>query len=156
MSAMVSDVASLRASGAAVLSKPDVLKVRWAGIFGSWAVGQQTENSDVDVVAVHEQDDPGVHIPPNTLDLEDVLPRVWGGRKVDIVHVTLGEDLRGYVAVGTLLCCRTFYGSVQDPTIILLRQSAQDILQWGFEHFNGILDDVWQTRNMVLNMSSEL
>ena len=148
------DLSTIRASGAAALSREDVLNVRWAGIFGSLAIEKQTESSDVDAVVVHESDYPNAYIPPEVLELEDILPQIWG-RKVDIHHITLKGDLRGYMSVESLLCSRTFYGSDQDPAIMQLRHSARSILHEGDVYLNLVLDDIQKTNKIISGLSKE-
>lgn len=152
---MLSDLASLRESAVIALTRKDFNRVRWVGVFGSFAVGKQTDNSDVDVVAIEDSLDPSVRVPPETLHLEDIFPRIWG-RKVDVVHITPGEDLRGYISVESLLSSRTLYGSDQDPVVIQLRKDAQDILDSGPGLFTNILNDIENTTSTVSGISREV
>lgn len=150
-----SELASLRASASTVLTRKDFERVRWVGVFGSFAVGKQTDDSDVDVVAIEEPLDPNVYISPETLHLEDILPRIWG-RKVDVVHITPGEDLRGYVSLESLLSSRTLYGSDEDASVIQLRKEAQSILDSGPGYFTNILNDIESLKSMVSKLSYQV
>ncbi|KAF3481042.1 uncharacterized protein GIQ15_03801 [Arthroderma uncinatum] len=148
----LSDITTLITAGTPALLRKDIARVRWAGIFGSFAVGEQSETSDVDVVVVHDPDDTRSKHPPVIWCLEDVLSEAWR-REVDIVHITLGEDLRGYIAIESLLCSRTLYGSDTDPVIAQLLQRARDILNQGVTHFNNILSDIEKIKAMVSGKS---
>jgi predicted nucleotidyltransferase len=152
---MSSDISALRKSAATALSQKDFQQIIWAGVFGSFATGKQTENSDVDVVVTQKPDDPAVNIPPDTLHLEDELPRIWG-RKVDIVYITRGEELRGYISIESLLCSQSLYGSDQDPVVIQLRKDAKNVLDLGFNHFTNILADIRRTQALVAGISRQV
>lgn len=150
-----SDLASLRASAATALARKDFERVRWVGVFGSFAVGKQTGDSDVDVVAIEEALYPNVHVPPETLHLEDIFPRIWG-RKVDVVHISPGEDLRGYISLESLLSSRTLYGSDEDPDVVQLRKSAQDTLDSSPGYFTNILNDIENTKSRLSGISRQV
>lgn len=149
-----SDISSLRAAAAAsVFSRKDIEPVRWVGIFGSFAAEKQTFDSDVDVLVVEHPN--RAHIPPNFYLLDDLLPRFWGGRKVDVIRIEPDDDLRGYIAVESLLTSRTLYGSDKDPLIIQLKKDAQDMLDWGLNHFKRIEADIERTRSLALEITRE-
>jgi hypothetical protein len=118
-------------------------------------VGEQTDLSDVDVVVIQEHWDHHVHLQPKTFYLEDILPRIWG-RKVDLVRIILGEDLRGYVAIESLLSAHTLYGLDQDSSFVQLRKDAEAIFDAGVDHFEGLLDDIRKTRAMATRIPRQV
>ena len=144
---IASDIASLRASSSVFL-KHDFYYVKWAGVFGSFARETQTESSDVDVVVIQEPRYRNGPVPPDTLHLEDALSEVWG-RKVDVIYIDQGEELRGYITIEALLCSRTLFGSDQDDEVVYLRQIARDVLGSGFTIFSGIISMIRKTQSMV-------
>jgi predicted nucleotidyltransferase len=131
-------LSSLRAAAAPVFSKPDFSDVRWAGVFGSFARGTQTDSSDIGVFVFR---DPAKRVSHslNPLFLEEELPKVWR-RDVDVVYTT-GEEFRGYISVEAPLCSRTLFGPDEDDEVIRLRNQAKDILETGHAKFSTILGE---------------
>ena len=151
----VSDLASIRLSATAIFSRTDVDPVRWAGVFGSFAAKKQTNESDIDIVVVHDFDYVNNALPLYTNLLEDILPEIWG-RKVDVVHLTLGRDFRGYVSIESLLSSIPIYGSNNDHEILQLQRQAEDILNSGSKLFERIRHDILETQMMVSKISFEV
>jgi predicted nucleotidyltransferase len=142
---VTSNIASLRDTSSSVFSNQNFHNIGWAGVFGSFAPGTQTDLSDVDVVVIKKPRSETVRIPP--LYLEDELPRVWG-RKVDIVYIT-GNEFRGYISVEALLCSCTLIRSDKDDEVIQLRSNARSILDSGFAKFTAILNMIRKTQSIV-------
>jgi predicted nucleotidyltransferase len=146
-------LSSLRAAAAPVFSKPDFSDVRWAGVFGSFARGTQTDSSDIDVFVFR---DPAKRVSHslNPLFLEEELPKVWR-RDVDVVYTT-GEEFRGYISVEAPLCSRTLFGSDEDDEVIRLRNQAKDILETGYAKFSTILGAIRKTQKKVTGVTVEV
>jgi predicted nucleotidyltransferase len=146
------NVEDLRALAGPVFAIPDFRDIQWAGVFGSFASGTQTPESDVDVVvyqkALTEE------LSPGRLYLEDVLPRVWN-RRVDIIRVE-DDEFRGYVSIESLLCSRTVYGSARDEEVLRLRRRASKTLDSGRQHYVGILKETEQVKSMIEGISEEV
>lgn len=150
---MASDLRSLQVKGSAAFSRKDIELVLWAGVFGSFAVGKQRPDSDVDVVIIHASDYDPYLLPFTAPLLEDLLPEAWG-REVDLIHLVSGKELRGYVSIESLLCSQTIYGSIEEPSVAAVLQNAQTIFDTGFEEFNRILDDIRKLKDMTSGVSS--
>lgn len=119
---MLSDLNSLQTSAAAAFPRDDIEPVLWAGVCGSFAVGKQNSDSDVDVVVIHSSDYHEYKLPFTAPLLEDLLPKAWG-RKVDIIHLVSGEEFRDYVCLESLLSSQTIYGSVENPSVACCRET---------------------------------
>lgn len=106
----------LRALSATTFAKDEFRDVKWAGVFGSFTRGTQTEKSDVDIVIRRKK----LKEKPQPLwFLEELLPKVWN-RSVDIIYVrNPWDDFKydGYVSIEALLCSRTIYGSSRDEEV---------------------------------------
>ena len=148
-------LSSIRAAPASIFARKDIEPVLWADVFGSFAVGRQTSESDVDVVVIHSSDYDDCQLPPDAPLLEDLLPEAWG-RKVDVIHIVSGKDFRGYVSIESLLCSQTIYGSVNEPSVTSVRQKAQHIFDSGFSNFKRVLNDIERTRAMLSGVSSQV
>ena len=112
---------SLRKAASSVFSKPNFRNVRWAGVFGLFAVGSQTKSSNVDVIVILMPHCEQINSHP--LSLEDELFRVWG-RKPRIQYIRKGEFWH-LTSVKALLCSRTLAGSDQDDEVVRLRNEAR-------------------------------
>jgi len=145
------NIASLRKAASFVFSKPHFRDVRWAGVFGSFAVGSQTKSSIVDVIVILMPQCEKINSHP--LSLEDELFRVWG-RKLRIKYIKNGE-LRDLYSVKALLCSRTLAGSNQDHEVVRLRNEARNILDFGLAKFTAVLDKVQWTRSLVEGITIE-
>ena len=146
------NIESLRKAASSVFSKPNFRNVRWAGVFGLFAVGSQTKSSNVDVIVIlmpHCE-----HIDSYPLSLEDELFRVWG-RQPRIQYIRKGEFWH-LTSVQALLCSRTLAGSDQDDEVVRLRNEARDILDSGLAKFTEVLDMVQSTRSLVEGITIEV
>jgi predicted nucleotidyltransferase len=143
------DLATLRTAASTVFSKPNFHHIEWAGVFGPFSKGTQTDESDVHVIVIEM---PRKFYCPQ-LSLEDELYKVWG-RKADITYIRDGE-LRGYFTIRALLCSRTLTGSDQDHEVVRLRNEAREILDWGFAKFPTIVSMIRKTQSLVERTTSE-
>ena len=151
----VSNVDDLRVASSPVFSKPDFNDIRWAGVFGSFARGEQTESSDVDVLLLFKKPrEDNASRPLRPLYLEDELPRVWA-RRVDIAYVD-DDEFRGYFSIESLLCSRTIFGSARDEELLRLRSAAEQILDSGIAKFTRIRSAIQQTRSVVSKISVQV
>jgi predicted nucleotidyltransferase len=143
------NIASLRKAASFVFSKPHFRDVRWAGVFGSFAVGSQTKSSlvDPDVIVILMPQCEKINSHP--LSLEDELFRVWG-RKPRIKYIKNG-GIRDLYSVKALLCSRALAGSNQDHEVVRLRNEARNILDFGLARFTAVLHlhKVQWTRSLV-------
>ncbi|KAK2762700.1 hypothetical protein FQN54_000874 [Arachnomyces sp. PD_36] len=145
------NIESLRTASAAAFAKHDFRDIRWVGVFGSFARGTQTAESDVDIVVYRKPlREPS---PPDRLHLEDVLPRVWN-RSVDIVYIE-DSEFRGYVTIESLLCSQTIYGSARDEEVRQLRRKAAATLESGQENFSKIQEMIKDAQLTVEGVSEE-
>lgn len=152
---MLSDIRSFQATGIETFSRKDMEPVLWAGIFGSFAIGKQTEDSDVDVVVIHTPEYYDYRLPCEVPFLEDLLPKAWG-RNVDVIHLVSGKKLSSYLYIEALLCSQTIYGSVEELSVAAVRKEAQDIYDTGLEGFQKAVNDIRKTRAMALGISIQV
>ncbi|KAN0074251.1 hypothetical protein V8E54_008188 [Elaphomyces granulatus] len=145
------NIESLRKAASSVFSKPNFHNVRWAGVFGLFAVGSQTKSSNVDVIVILMPHCEQINSHP--LSLEDELFRVWG-RKPRIRYIRKGEFWH-LTSVQALLCSRTLAGSDQDDEVVRLRNEARNILDSGLAKFTAVLDIVQWTRSLVEGITIE-
>jgi predicted nucleotidyltransferase len=145
------DLASLRTAASPVFSKANFRDVRWAGVFGSFALGTQDDSSIVEVIVIETSHSEKIDIPP--LHLKRELFKVWG-RKVDITYIKEGKFV-GYTSVEALLRSHTLTGSDQDDEVVRLRDEAWCILVSGLDKFTAILGMIRETQSLVEGITIE-
>ena len=129
--------------------------MKWVGVFGSFARGTQTDQSDVDIV-IHRQK--LKEKPRPVWFLEELLPQVWN-RSVDIIYARnfFREFQYGcYVTIESLLCSQTIYGSAQDEEVIQLRRKASRILGTAEKRFNDILKIIAAIKTITSRTSEKV
>lgn len=147
----------MRSASTPILTKSDFRDVCWAGAFGSFARGKQSDRSDIDVVAwqksaLESKVVAEIYLFPAFV--EDELPRAWN-RDVDVVYVQ-DDDFRGYTAIESVLCSQTLYGSARDAEGLNLRRAALRILDEGRDQYAEVVDLINQVQAILNDVCLEV
>lgn len=150
-------ISTLRNAAAPVFAKEGFRNIAWAGVFGSFARGEQKDSSDVDVIVVWDPAHKVGWYPPNNifwLDIAEELEKVWG-REVDVIDIRRGR-IRTYVDVEALLSSRTLHGSETNPHVVKARRDASEVLETGFTLYGDISIKIKGTRASITGKSFEV
>lgn len=152
-----SNISSLRSTALSVFSNDGFRNILWAGVFGSFSRGEQTESSDVDVVVVWDPAHKYGWQPHDDyfyLELKEELERAWA-RKVDVIDIRRGR-LDTFIDVEALLTSRTLYGSENNEHVIKARKDALEVVEDGIAIFTDACKKIRETRAMVEGKNIEV
>ncbi|EGD85247.2 hypothetical protein H112_08978 [Trichophyton rubrum D6] len=150
---IATDLSILKAAATSVLSQ-ETPRVRWAGVFGDFAVGAENDYSVVDVIILYDSDKVGHNRwPPQLRDLDKILPVAWG-RNAVVEELTI-KKVPHFWCIVQFLQSRVIFGSDDDPIVMQVRQEWLDILVNGAMHFKSLIRDINDITTTIQGKSPE-
>ncbi|OAL62597.1 hypothetical protein A7C99_4978 [Trichophyton rubrum] len=147
---IATDLSILKAAATSVLSQ-ETPRVRWAGVFGDFAVGAENDYSVVDVIILYDSDKVGHNRwPPQLRDLDKILPVAWG-RNAVVEELTI-KKVPHFWCIVQFLQSRVIFGSDDDPIVMQKLCSDSRLRQTVLERIMAVLDTI--DRDLVNECSS--
>lgn len=151
---IATDLSILKAVAAPALSQ-ETPRVRWAGVFGDFAVGAENDYSVVDVIILYDSDKVGRNRwPPQLRGLDEILPVAWG-RDAVVEEFTI-KKVPHFWCIVQFLRSRVIFGSDDDPIVMQVRQEWLDILVNGAVHFKSLIRDINDITTTIQGKSLEV